>query len=357
VVFRNMYITGGIGSAGSNEGFSQDYDLPNEQAYCETCASVGMVFWNQRMNALTGESKYIDVLERSLYNGALDGLSLTGDRFFYGNPLASRGQHYRREWFGTACCPANIARLVASLGDYIYAKNANGIWVNLFVGSETKQMIGKNDVTLKQQTNYPWDGKVKLNVDPLKKGKFKVYVRIPGWSRAQPVPGDTYFANFSVIQSLLPIKINGKDASYEMENGYMVIDREWKKGDIVEFELNMNPHLVTARKEIKQDENRVAIERGPLVYCVEGADNNGKAWNIIIPENTSFTPADQKVQDEKVVALQASVPVVSVNADGISIKTETKTITAIPYYTWANRGKNEMQVWLPTKIKDVKINY
>lgn len=357
VVFRNMYITGGIGSAGSNEGFSQDYDLPNEQAYCETCASVGMVFWNQRMNALTGESKYIDVLERSLYNGALDGLSLTGDRFFYGNPLASRGQHYRREWFGTACCPANIARLVASLGDYIYAKNDNGIWVNLFVGSETRQLIGKNDVTLKLQTNYPWDGKVKLNIDPVKKGKFKVYVRIPGWSKAQPVPGDSYFANFSVIQSLTPIKINGKEVSYQMENGYMIINREWNKGDLVEFEFKMIPHLLTSRKEIKQNENRVAIERGPLVYCVEGADNNGKAWNIILPENTSFTVSEQKVLDEPVVALQASVPVVIVNPDGISMKTETKTITAIPYYAWANRGKNEMQVWLPTKIKDVKINY
>lgn len=357
VVYRNMYITGGIGSAGSNEGFSTDYDLPNEQAYCETCASVGMVFWNQRMNALTGESKYIDVLERSLYNGALDGLSLTGDRFFYGNPLASRGQHYRREWFGTACCPANIARLVASLGDYIYAKNSQGIWVNLFVGSETRQMIGKNDVSIKLQTNYPWDGKMTLTVDPVKKGKFKVYVRVPGWSKAQPVPGDTYFANFSVIQSLLPVKVNGKDISYEMADGYIVIDREWKKGDVVEWEFNMTPHLVTSRKEIKQNEGRVAIERGPLVYCVEGADNNGKAWNILVPENTEFAPAKQSVQDEPIVALQATVPVVVVNDDGTSIRTEKKQITAIPYYTWANRGKNEMQVWLPTKIKDVKINY
>ena len=357
VVFRNMYITGGIGSAGSNEGFSQDYDLPNEQAYCETCASVGMVFWNQRMNVLTGETKYIDVLERSLYNGALDGLSLSGDRFFYGNPLASRGQHQRREWFGTACCPANIARLVASLGDYIYAKNENGIWINLFVGSETRQMIGKNDVLLKQQTNYPWDGKVKLTIDPVKKGKFKVYVRIPGWSRAQPVPGDTYFTNFSVVQSLMPVKVNNKETVYEQENGYLVLNREWKKGDIVEFEFNMTPQLVTARKEIKQDEDRVAIQRGPLVYCIEGADNDNKAWNIIVPETTTFTLADQKVLDEPIVSLRASVPVVTIGADGISIKTENKTITAIPYYVWANRGKNEMQVWLPTKIKDVKINY
>ena len=357
VVIRNMYITGGIGSAGSNEGFSQDYDLPNEQAYCETCASVGMVFWNQRMNALTGESKYIDVLERSLYNGALDGLSLVGDRFFYGNPLASRGQHQRREWFGTACCPANIARLVASLGNYVYAKNETGFWVNLFVGSETRQMIGKNDVSFKVQTNYPLDGKIKLNVDPLKKGKFTVHIRVPGWSKAEPVPGNTYTANFSVVTALMPIKINGKDASYELENGYMVINREWKKGDVVEFELNMQPHLLKSTPEIKTNESRVAIERGPLVYCVEGADNNGKAWNILLPENTQFNVVPHQVLDENVLAVEASVPVVSVSQDGKAVNTENKKIIAIPYYTWANRGKNEMQVWLPTKIKDIKLNY
>jgi len=357
VVYRNMYITGGIGSAGSNEGFSQDYDLPNEQAYCETCASVGMVFWNQRMNALTGESKYIDVLERSLYNGALDGLSISGDRFFYGNPLASRGQHFRREWFGTACCPANIARLVASLGDYIYAKNDNAFFVNLFVGSETKQLLGKNEVNFRMQTNYPWDGKMQLRVDPVKKGKFKVYIRVPGWSKAQPVPGDTYAANFSVIQALMPIKINGRDVTYNMEDGYMIIDREWKKGDVVEWEYAMPAFLVSSRKEIKQNDGRVAIQRGPLVYCVEGADNDAKAWNVLLPESTSFSQKQHSVLDEPVIALQATVPVVLINADGSSIRTENKVITAIPYYAWANRGKNEMQVWLPTKIKDVKINY
>ncbi len=166
VVYRNMYITGGIGSAGSNDGFSQDYDLPNEHAYCETCASVGMVFWNQRMTAMSGNAEYIDVLERSLYNGALDGLSLSGDRFFYGNPLASRGQHQRREWFGTACCPANIARLIASLGDYIYAKSNDAIYVNLYVGSNTLIPLTTGDVGVKMETNYPWEGAVALQIDP-----------------------------------------------------------------------------------------------------------------------------------------------------------------------------------------------
>jgi len=356
VVYRNMYITGGIGSAGSNEGFSQDYDLPNEQAYCETCASVGMVFWNQRMNSLTGNSEYIDVLERSLYNGALDGLSLSGDRFFYGNPLASRGQHQRREWFGTACCPANIARLVASLGDYIYAKTENSLYVNLFVGSNTKLNIAKTDVDIKMETNYPWDGNIKLNIDPVKKSKFNLYLRMPGWVQGQTSTSGLYdFSNFG--SPLFYLKVNGKDEAVRMENGYIIISREWNKADVVEYRLPMKTNTVFAREELKQDKERIAIQRGPVVYCVEGADNNGKAWNIIIPAGTKFETMDYKVLEENIMALTAEVPVVIVSEDGTSLKTEKKKIIAIPYYTWANRGKNEMQVWLPTKITDVKLNY
>jgi DUF1680 family protein len=356
VVYRNMYITGGIGSAGSNEGFSIDYDLPNEQAYCETCASVGMVFWNQRMNSLTGNAEYIDVLERSLYNGALDGLSLSGDRFFYGNPLASRGQHQRREWFGTACCPANIARLVASLGNYIYAKSDDAIYVNLFVGSNTTIPLKSGSVGVKMETNYPWDGKIKLMIDPVKNSKFSLSLRVPGWAQGQTSTKDLYdIADFG--SAIIYLKVNGKDAPVRMENGYMIINREWKKGDIVVYELPMQTNKVIAREELKQDKGRIAIQRGPVVYCIEGADNSGKAWNVIIPENTKFETIDYKVLDESVKALTAEVPVVTVGEDGLSLKTEKKKIIAIPYYTWANRGKNEMQVWLPTKITDVKLNY
>ncbi len=357
VVYRNMYITGGIGSAGSNEGFSQDYDLPNEQAYCETCASVGMVFWNQRMNSLTGNAEYIDVLERSLYNGALDGLSLSGDRFFYGNPLASRGQHQRREWFGTACCPANIARLVASLGDYIYAKTDNSIYVNLFVGSDTKMNIAKTDVDIKMETNYPWDGRVKLNIDPVKKSKFKIYIRVPGWVSNQDVPGDLYEPTIDIGTTLSYFDINGTPVRTTEENGYAVLESEWKKGDVIGVNFPMHIKKIISKEALKFNNGRVAIARGPIVYCVEGADNNGKAWNIIIPPNTIFETTDYKVLDENVKALTAEVPVATVSEDGTTIKTEKKKIIAIPYYTWANRGKNEMQVWLPTKITDVKINY
>jgi uncharacterized protein len=358
VVYRNMYITGGIGSAGSNEGFTQDYDLPNEQAYCETCASVGMVFWNQRMNALTGNAEYMDVLERSLYNGALDGLSLSGDRFFYGNPLASRGQHQRREWFGTACCPANIARLVASLGDYIYATGSDAIYINLFVGSETSIKIGRSNVNVKMETNYPWEGNVKLAINPLIRTKFKVYIRIPGWYQNRITPGDIYVNRAGQELPANPVfLLNGRPINSIRENGYAVVEATWKKGDVLEWDIPMEIKLIKARKELKQNEDRVAIQRGPMVYCVEGFDNKGAAWNIIFPENTRFEPLDYKVLDETVKALTAEVPVVTVAEDGLSLKTEKKKVIAIPYYTWANRGKNEMQVWLPTSIKDVKINY
>jgi len=355
VVYRNMYITGGIGSAGSNEGFSKDFDLPNEQAYCETCASVGMVFWNQRMNSLTMNSSYIDVLERSLYNGALDGLSLSGDRFFYGNPLASKGQHQRKEWFGTACCPSNIARLVASLGNYIYATTDRSIYVNLFVGSSTKISIAGGSVDVKMATNYPWDGKVNLQIDPFKKSFFGLFLRIPGWVQGKTYTNGLYdYSNFKTNN--YTVKVNGKELTTRVESGYLVIEREWKKGDQVTYDLPMQVNRLVSSTDLKFNNNRVAIQRGPIVYCVEGADNNNKAWNFILPSNTEFEISDQIILDEPIKALSAMVPVMTVNADGSSIQTEKKKITAIPYYTWANRGKNEMQVWLPTTIKNIKIN-
>ncbi len=356
VVGRNMYITGGIGSSGQNEGFSVDYDLPNEEAYCETCASVGMVFWNQRMNALTGDAKFIDVLERSLYNGALDGLSLTGDRFFYGNPLASNGQHARREWFGTACCPSNIARLVSSVGNYIYGQSDNNLWINLYVGSNTLVKMGKTDVTLQMETNYPWEGKVKISVEPRSKTKFALHLRIPGWARGEAVPGGLYeFTDKTMAKT--SIRINGKEATYTEAKGYAILDREWKKGDVVELELPMDIKKIQASKDLKNDQDRIAIQRGPLVYCIEGADNNGQAWNLILPDNAKLTAVSYKVLTESVIAVQAEVPVVTIASDGLNLQTEQQKIMAIPYYTWANRGQNPMQVWLPRKIKDVKLNY
>lgn len=354
VVFRHMYITGGIGAQGRNEGFGQPYDLPNESAYCETCASVGMVFWNQRMNMLSGNAKYIDVLERSLYNGALDGLSLSGDRFFYGNPLASQGGYNRREWFGTACCPSNIARLVSSVGNYIYGTSDNAVWVNLFVGSSTQVLQGKNKIALALETGYPWKGNVRLTVSPAKKQLFELRLRIPGWL-ATPVPGDLY--QYAEQQDDQPvIMVNGEKLAYTTENGYAVIKRNWKKGDVVTMELPMKVRRIVSNTRVKQNADRVALQYGPMVYCIEGEKEGLRSGNIILPASTSFEAAFDPSLLGGVNVLRFEAPVVTVNPNGLSVSTSAKKVTAIPYFSWNNRGSNDMQVWLPTSIQRISIN-
>lgn len=354
VVFRNMYITGGIGSSGSNEGFSKDFDLPNELAYCETCASVGMVFWNQRMNQLTGDAQYMDVLERSLYNAANDGLSMDGSLFFYGNPLASDGRHKRRPWFGTACCPSNIARLVESLGNYIYAASKDQLYVNLFVASSTSVEFAGVKTDIRMDTNYPWDGKISIQINPLKKSRFKVHVRIPGWALGRPVPGTTYqYLNFSGAQYTL--RVNGQPASYSLENGYAVIERDWKRGDRLDVDFPMEVRRVISRSEVSENTNRVALERGPLVYCIEHADNDGRAFNVLLPDNAPLSSVFEPALLNGVQTISGKLPVVVAGDDGMEIKTELKTVKAIPYYSWANRGQGEMQVWIPRKVSRIKL--
>lgn len=356
VVERNMYITGGIGSAGSNEGFSVDYDLPNEQAYCETCASVGMVFWNQRMAQLTGDAKFLDVLERSLYNGALDGISLGGDRFFYDNPLASNGQHSRKAWFGTACCPANIARLVTSLGGYIYGKSEQAAWINMYVSSNTQLKIGKSEVKLRMQTEYPWNGKINLQIDPAKKGKFSINLRIPGWCRQEIVPGGLYYAGSKTSGQAFNCTVNGKTVAAQIVNGYIQISREWKAGDRLSLELPMEAQWVRSNTAVKENEDRLAIQRGPLLYCVEEKDNPEGVWNLLANENCQFKPVQYQVLDEKIVALESEMPTAVPDAGGRGIVLKNRVVKAVPYYVWANRGANYMQVWLPTRIKTIMIN-
>ncbi|MFT3674968.1 MAG: glycoside hydrolase family 127 protein [Chitinophagaceae bacterium] len=356
VVERNMYITGGIGSAGSNEGFSVDYDLPNEQAYCETCASVGMVFWNQRMAQLTGDAKFLDVLERSLYNGALDGISLAGDRFFYDNPLASNGQHSRKAWFGTACCPANIARLVTSLGGYIYGKSEQAAWINMYVSSNTQLKIGKTDVKLNMQTEYPWNGKINLQVDPVRKGKFSINLRIPGWCRQEIVPGGLYYTSSKTSSQAFNCTVNGKPVTAQIVNGYIQISQEWKAGDVLSLELPMEAQWVRCNTAVKENEDRLAIQRGPLLYCVEQMDNPEGVWNLLANENSRFRPVQYQVLEEKVIALESEMPTAVPDAGGQGIVLKNRMVKAVPYYVWANRGANYMQVWLPTRIKTIMIN-
>ncbi len=354
VIQHHMYITGGIGAQGANEGFGKPYDLPNETAYSETCASVGMVFWNQRMNMLSGNAKYIDVLERSLYNAALDGLSLTGDRFFYGNPLASSGKHSRREWFGTACCPSNISRLVSSLGNYIYSTSSNAVYVNLFVGSKTNIAVGRFNVSISMETDYPWKGNVQLNISPEKKLSFDLHIRIPGWLN-KPVPGDLY--RYESQEKVVPlVKVNGKPTAYATKDGYAVINRQWKKNDIVTVEFPMEVKRVISNTAVKQNLNRVALQYGPLVYCVEGADNQGSALNLVVPAGTEFKTSFQPALLGGINTIQFEAPVITVSNDGQSVSTEKRKITAIPYFSWNNRGANEMQVWLPSVIKRIGLN-
>ena len=354
VVYRNMYITGGIGSSGSNEGFTVDYDLPNETAYCETCASVGMVFWNQRMNILTGDAKYIDVLERSLYNGALDGLSLSGDHFFYGNPLSSIGNYSRSEWFGCSCCPANIARLVESIGNYIYAKKNDAVYVNLFVGSSANITMLNKKVKIEQTTKYPWDGDVQIAITPEKQTKFGLYVRIPGWAKNQTVPGDTYVFTDNDT-STFSLSVNGMPESCKLVNGYAIIDRIWKKGDIVKLNLPMPVRRVMSIEKVKEDKNLVALQRGPLVYCFEHTDNGKQNMNIVLPDQVKMNAEFNPTLLNGVVVLKGNALVLSVSSDGLKVSTETKPVVAIPYYSWANRGEGPMKVWVPRKIEDVKI--
>jgi uncharacterized protein len=353
VVYRNLYITGGIGAQGSNEGFGKDYDLPNGTAYCETCASVGMVLWNQRMNMLSGDAKFIDVLERSLYNAALDGLSFSGDRFFYGNPLSSTGTHKRSEWFGTACCPSNIARLIASLGNYIYSYNDNTVWVNLFVGSETGKPLGKTGLSLGLETELPWKGANAINILAANSKPVAIKIRIPGWL-SKPVPGNLYrYADSS--QQKIEILVNGKPEPYITELGYAVIRRKWKKGDRISFNIPMEVRTIVSHPSLKQNENRVALQYGPMVYCVEGKDNSQTAYNFIMPDTAVYSVRFRPDLLGGMNQISFDANILQASSDKKSVTVVKKTITAIPYYGWNNRGPGEMQVWLPTTVGQVRL--
>lgn len=347
VVERKLYITGGIGATGAGEAFGAAYQLPNMSAYAETCAAIANVYWNNRMFLLHGDAKYIDVLERILYNGLLSGVSLSGDRFFYPNPLASMGQHQRSAWFGCACCISNMTRFLPSMPGYIYAQNKNNLYVNLFAGGKANITLPAGKINLEQQTAYPWEGKVKMIVNPEKTTAFSLQIRVPGWSKKELVPGDLYYAADKSEKPLI-ITLNGKPVKYEMSKGYAVISRSWKKGDVIAFELPMEIQKLFAKETVKDDKNRFALQRGPLIYCLEGPDNKDSAVQNIVVEKTAAIQAVNKpnlLNGVTVLEMKGSSTKRQLNSDEL-VKSE-QTVTAIPYYSWANRGPGEMVVWIP----------
>ncbi len=342
VVTQKIYITGGIGSKHDGEAFGENYELPNLTSYNETCAAIANVYWNYRMFLLHGDSKYIDVLECSLYNGVISGVSLDGTNFFYPNPLScdmhypfNRGHLDRQPWFDCSCCPTNLCRFMPSVPGYIYAQKDNDLYVNLFVQSSTNIDLDGTELALAQKTTYPWDGNIEIAVSPNEKTEFTVRVRIPGWAQNQPLPGDLY-AYSEPSNNQPELSVNGEKLEYNIENGYAVLTREWNAGDKINLVLPMEVKKVKANELVKDDRGKVALERGPIVYCVEEKDN---------PEIEKIQISDQTQFDSNFNAdLLAGVEVIKASG-----KSDAESFTAIPYYVWNNRGANKMDVWLTKK--------
>lgn len=340
VVGKKYYITGGIGALHDGEAFGANYELPNATAYNETCAAIANVYWNYRMFLLHGDAKYYDVIERTLYNGLISGIALDGKHFFYPNPLASSGGYTRSEWFGCACCPSNLCRFTASLPGYVYAHTNDSLYVNLFVQSNADIALQQDTVNIVQQSDYPWNGHVTLTVSPKASRAFSLMVRIPGWAQNRPIPSDLY-TYLDASQNETTIKLNNETVNYAVnDKGYAVISRTWTKGDSVVIELPMDIHRTIANDNVTDDKGRVALERGPVVYCLEGCDNDGNVLRAVIPDTAQITAtAYDATTLNGVVELQ--VKGMKANAT----EATTATLVAIPYYAWANRTDGQMEVW------------
>lgn len=370
IVTKKLYVTGGIGATSMGEAFGANYELPNMSAYCETCAAIGNVYVNYRLFLLHGESKYFDVLERSLYNGLISGVSMDGGGFYYPNPLESMGQHQRKAWFGCACCPSNICRFLPSLPGYVYAVKDRGVYVNLFLENSSTLSVGGKKVRLSQQTNYPWDGDIAIMVDENRAGQFDLKVRIPGWVKGQPVPSDLYY--FSDGKRLgYTVKVNGEEVKSGIgTDGYLSIGRKWKKGDVVSVHFDMEPRTVRANVKVDADRGQVAIERGPVVYCAEWADNDFDIMSVLVNQNPKFELSTMDdatfIADslKSVLTLYKGQMVVSMTTDAQSLKlgedgrltvTDHK-LKLIPYFAWAHRGAGNMKVWMAQDMRAVKPN-
>ncbi len=334
VVGKKMYLTGGVGARHHGESFGAEYELPNRTAYNETCASIGEAMWNLRLFLLHGDARYLDILERVLYNGVLVGVSLSGDTFFYPCPLESdgkwtfnKGSAERQPWFGTACCPGNIARFLPSVPGYIYAQTDKDLYINLFVGSQAGMNISGQALRIQQKTNYPWEGRIQIILEPENPLEMALHIRIPGWAQNQPVPSDLYRYYDKALEAA-QLSINDQPTDLILENGFALIRRVWSPGDEVILELPMPIRRVLSHEQVEGNLNKVALERGPLVYCVEGRDNGGRALDLVLSDTTALE-----------AEYQADL------LDGLMVLVG-QDIRAIPYYAWAHRKADEMAVWL-----------
>ena len=343
VVSRKLYVTGAIGARHKDEAFGDAFELPNRTAYGETCASIANVYWNQRMFLLTGDARYVDVLERSLYNAALAGVSLQGNTFFYPNPLESDGRYTfnhgalsRKPWFDSSCCPTNLARFIPSIPDYIYAVEGDALFVNLFAASRASAVVGGTRVAVQQTAEYPWNGRVALAITPDRPGSFELRVRIPGWARNEPVPSGLYrYAD--AAGAAYELRVNGERTSPALRSGYASITRVWAPGDTVTLVLPMPVRRVVADARVADTLGKVALQRGPLVYAAEWVDNDGSVLDLIVPDGAPF-------EEEHRSDLLGGVTVV--RAAAIDQAGRARRLTAIPYYAWSHRGPGEMAVWL-----------
>ena len=349
VTGKKMYITGGIGSTRHGEAFGKNYELPNSTAYCETCASIANCMWNLRMFMLHGDAKYIDVLERSLYNAVLSGISLDGKEFFYPNVLScDENGAERSEWFNCSCCPSNLSRFIPSIPGYVYATSDAGVYVNLYGANQAGITLGNGKrIDMSQKTSYPWEGNIELTVTPESKQEFSIMLRIPGWVDNRPVPSDLY-TYMNADEKKIVIKINGEVQNAPIEKGYAVLARKWEPGDVIQLTLPMEVHKNKANDKVEADINHLSVERGPIVYCAEFADNNGAVLNYVLKSGDEFAVSPAPALFDGVNLLKGHVDRVVADKNYEVIKSVKDSLTLIPYYARSHRGNGEMTVWFPS---------
>jgi DUF1680 family protein len=360
VVGRKLYVTGGLGARREGEAFGDDYELPGLTAYAETCAAIAGAMWNHRMFLLRGDAKYLDVLERILYNGMLSGVSLDGGRFFYPNPLAATGertfnmgQRGRSEWFDCSCCPTNVVRFLPSIPGYAYAQRGRDVFVGLFVAGRGELTLDDGvKVGLRQETRYPWDGRVRIAVEPSRAAEFALRVRVPGWAQGRPVPSDLYrYADAETAAEPVRLAVNDQPAEVQLEQGFAVLRRRWKAGDSVELTLPMPVRRVLGHDKVAATTGRVALERGPVVYCAEAVDNGGGVFNLVLPDDAKLEARDRPDLLGGVTAVRGRAIGLHVTGDGRAVSATEQDFVAVPYYAWAHRGEGAMAVWLPRQVR------